>query len=183
MTARSLGETIILRLMVARTTYVYASSKEKKVLRVSTSTIHTGTPMLGVSNINSYQVTDILRLAHFGDLPHNDTYIIRAHTSGYISTPSNASEDSHVHLFCLDVKGYEILTAYPLQLLAHSTTNEVMTVGVLGHLDKMSGAAAVPSSSIQLSGNELLLEMSLKAFGQLGTLYFEVEGLNLRYLG
>ncbi|KAG4443536.1 hypothetical protein IFR05_001009 [Cadophora sp. M221] len=168
MTAQSFGETIVLRPKVARTTYVYASSKEKRLLRINTSTIHTTTPMLGIFNINSYPVTEILKLAHFEDLSNTDTYIIRAHTSGYIGTPSKVSDDEHVHLLSLDVKGYEILTAYPLQALNHPKTNEITMVSVLGLVDKMTGAAAVLSSSIRLSGNKLLLDISLKAFGQLG---------------
>ncbi|TVY38802.1 putative galactinol--sucrose galactosyltransferase [Lachnellula subtilissima] len=168
MTARSMNETVILRPKVAKTTYVYASNKEKRLLRIGTSTIDTGVPMLGIFNVNDQPLTEIVTLEDFIDVSPAETYIIRAHTSSKISTPLSLAGSKTRHLLSLDLKGYEILTAYPLQTTLHPIKKEAVDISVLGLLDKMTGAAAVRYSSIDVNENGIILRGVLKAMGQLG---------------
>ncbi|TVY90006.1 putative galactinol--sucrose galactosyltransferase [Lachnellula willkommii] len=168
MTARSMHETIILRPKVAKTTYVYASNKEKRLLRIGTSTIDTGVPMLGIFNINDQPLAEIFTLEDFIDVSPTERYIIRAHTSSKISTPLRLPGSKTRHLLGLDVKGYEILTAYPLQTILHPIKKAAVDISVLGLLDKMTGAAAVRYSTIRVDGNGVVLRVVLKAMGQLG---------------
>ncbi|TVY20953.1 putative galactinol--sucrose galactosyltransferase 6 [Lachnellula arida] len=168
MTARSMHETIILRPKVAKTTYVYASNKEKRLLRIGTSTIDTGVPMLGIFNINDQPLAEIVTLEDFINVSPAERYIIRAHTSNKISTPLSLRGSKTSHLRSLDVKGYEILTAYPLQTILHPIKKAAVDISVLGLLDKMTGAAAVRHSTTHVNGNGLVLRVVLKAMGQLG---------------
>lgn len=165
MTARTMTETIIIRPKVARTTYVYASKNEPRFLRISTSTINTNTPMLGIFNVGEDTRMEIVTLGHFSDLQPAREYIIRAHTSGVISSPISHANIPTPLLLSLGDKGYEILTAYPLDT---STNRITRKIAILGLLDKMTGAAAVLNSSIQESPDGVTIHVSLKAMGLLG---------------
>lgn len=168
MTARNMHETIILRPKVAKTTYVYASNKKKRLLRIGTSTINTGVPMLGIFNVNDVPITELVTLEDFIGVSPTESYIIRAHTSNKISKPLRLSDAQPPHLLSLYVKGYEILSAYPLQTIMHPTKKMPVEISVLGLLDKMTGAAAVLRSKIHVNGNGFLVRVVLKAMGKLG---------------
>ncbi|CAG8983430.1 hypothetical protein HYALB_00000599 [Hymenoscyphus albidus] len=172
MTAKTLNSTIILRPKVAKTNYVYTSKNEPRLLRISTSTIHTNTPMLGVFNVGDEKRMEIVTLNHFSHILPAQEYIIRAHTSGFMSSPISQAKSTSPLLLSLDVKGYEILTAYPLDCSSSPTEGVKRKIAIIGLVDKMSGAAAVLGSSIQERPDGLDIRVSLKAMGLLGICIF-----------
>jgi hypothetical protein len=98
MTARNTDGTIILRPKVAKTTYLYASNKEMRLLRIDTSTMDTDIPLLGIFNINHQPLIEIIKLEHFPNLSVAKTYIVRAHTSGEISEPMSFQDSTTIPL-------------------------------------------------------------------------------------
>ena len=69
----------------------------------------------------------------------------------------------------LDVRGYEILTAFPLTVF-HSESRGQVFLANLGLLGKMSGCAAILHSDFELRENgRLLIDAQVKALGVLGT--------------
>jgi len=70
----------------------------------------------------------------------------------------------------LGIRGYEILTAFPVMNLAGQQTEEVQVqVANLGLLHKMAGAAAIESTTADVTENgRAFLDIKLKALGNLG---------------
>ncbi|KAL3419619.1 galactinol-sucrose galactosyltransferase 6 [Phlyctema vagabunda] len=169
MTARNDDGLIILRPRVAKTTYVYANKEEKRLLRIGTSTIDTGVPLLGIFNTNNESLLEIVKLEHFPSLPPAEEYIIRAHASRDVSEPMSLQNSSiRPLLLSLDRKQCEILTAYPLHVSRHHEKHTTLHVAVLGLLDKMTGAAAVLRSTVHGGDEGLAVRVTLKAIGLLG---------------
>ena len=81
----------------------------------------------------------------------------------------------------VEVKGYEILSAYPLLALPSSSQPSSSTpdtkVAVLGLLGKMTGAAAVVGSETRREENgRVRVEVALKALGSLGVYVSSLGG-------
>lgn len=98
-------------------------------------------------------------------------YTVRAHSTGRITPPilSPTGPGPGASLaVSLDVRGYEIFTAYPLTALASEIKGEVYAAN-LGLLGKMAGAAAITSSDLAFeTDGRVQLRTSLKALGVLG---------------
>ena len=95
-------------------------------------------------------------------------YVVRSHTTGQLTPAIPGDSTSQLVSVALDVRGYEILCAYPL---AHYELGGLGGVNVsnLGLVGKMTGCAAIVSSSFTLQPNgRICLETSLKALGVLG---------------
>ena len=128
----------------------------------------TGTPILGVFNISSRPLTEIIPLASFPGVLQSLTYIVRSHTARRTTPPLTLDRlDASVSL-TLDVRGYEIYTAFATAVFESESLGRVR-VANLGLVGKMTGAAAIVSNSISLEHNgRVFLDTKLKALGVLG---------------
>ena len=114
---------------------------------------------------------EFVALKDFPDILPNQAYVVRAHTSGKISSTMRVEDDTALMLLQLEYWGYEILTAHRLQsfALASSHVAHSTDVAALGLLHKMTGAAAMRSVEMKLDNlTRLTVKVSLKALGVLG---------------
>ncbi len=175
MTARTTkGKTVTLRPSVlGKTTGIYTGYEEERLLRVGTFTgsKYTGSGILGVFNVSPRILSEFIHLNEFPGVEYGEYYIVRAHTTGEISTVMKLDDQNAVVSLEMATKGWEILSAYPLRSfkLKSSQGPEGTKVAVLGLLGKMTGAAAVLNTEIHIEGNgRLRIESSTKALGLLG---------------
>ena len=199
------GKTIILRPSTfGKTVDVYAAYDEERLLKVGTYTgaKSTGTSIVALFNVSERSLTELVNIDAFPGIEEKQEYIVRAHSTGEISDAITLDAGTPVVSLEVAVKGYEILSAYPLQSIPNSSsakttkktgpstftfTDPAATrskVAILGLIGKMTGAAAILSSSIASSSSEdastdagaaqkssserLAVTVSLKALGVLG---------------
>jgi hypothetical protein len=171
------GDTVILRPhTVGKTTAAYNAYDDPVLLKISTyvGRAKTGTSILGVFNCTPRPLAGLISLDQFPGAEEGE-YIIRAHTSGAVTAPSSAdSRDAFVHIE-LPTQGWEILSAYPVQMFELGRKKEAkgpktVQVAVLGLLGKMTGAAAIveTSSYVDRESGRLRCWCSLKALGTYG---------------
>ncbi|KAJ5788276.1 hypothetical protein N7457_003266 [Penicillium paradoxum] len=182
------GTTVILRpSVIGRTIDMYHGYNEGHLLRVGSYTgwAKTGSGILGLFNINSAQASSIVSLMDFPGI-HEDShghYIVRAHSSGKISTRMRPLTQNSLVAVVLEPEGWEILTAYPTCSFTlkgshgcNPSGDGLTHVAVLGLLGKMTGAAAVVTSDISLVENgRLRFDISLKALGTLGIYFSDLQ--------
>ena len=168
------GERIILRPEVASSAYIYAMNREKRFLKIITRTRETKMAILGTFNVTEQPFRELVALNDFGSLDPERKYIIRSYISGKISESGCPEDLDSLVLLGLGVKGYDILTAYPLDCAFLWPGKGKAEVAVLGLVDKMTGAAAVLSSEIREEEFGLKVIVELKALGVLGNFdYFQ----------
>lgn len=182
MTAQTVTDiTVILRpSVIGRTIDIYHDYNEGHALRIGSYTgwAKTGSGILGLFNIHSDLASSIVSLMDFPGI-HEDSksqYIVRAHTSGKVSSRMKPLTQNSLVSVVLEPKGWEILTAYPTRSFAlpgrhgdNTPRDELTHVAALGLLGKMTGAAAVVTSDISVVENgRLRFNISLKALGTLG---------------
>jgi hypothetical protein len=127
----------------------------------------TGTGIIGFFNISSRPLTELISLESFPGVIPSMKYIIRAHSSGHITAPLTPGLSALV-LTSLDVRGYDILTAYPLESFESEKRGRVYAAN-LGLLGKMTGAAAIMGTDFDLERDgKVRLTTSLKTLGVLG---------------
>jgi hypothetical protein len=171
------GDTVILRPhTVGKSISAYNNFDDPVLLKVSTyvGMAHSGISILGVFNCVPRPLTELVGLDSFPGA-EKGTYIIRSHTSGQVTKPTTVeSSDALVHLE-LPVRGWEILSAYPLQSFKLEREQpwkgpEDISVANLGILGKMTGAAAIVNadSYIDRSSGRLRIWTSLKVLGTYG---------------
>lgn len=69
----------------------------------------------------------------------------------------------------LGVRGYDILSSYPLRGFVDSHTSTTTWIANLGFLGKMAGAAAIVDNRItKLENGKIVIDTNLKALGVLG---------------
>ncbi len=177
------GKTVILRpTTVGRSVHAYVSYDEERLLRVGTFTGSkaTGTGILGIFNISQRPLSDLVPLREFPGVEEDGLYVIRAHSTGEISNALKLGDKLALVLLDVAVKGWEILSAFPLQSFtlkgSRGLQDQVTKVAVLGLLGKMTGAAAVINSDIYVESNgRLRIWTSLKALGVLGKMPTQVQ--------
>lgn len=195
MTAVNVREqTIILRPSnVGKTVSVYDNYNDGAVLKVGTwnGSSGTGTGMLGIFNVAEREVASLISVLDFPgvDAQGVDTggkrkraaksWIVRAHVAGLITkpiTPTLPVRPEMLIATTLAVRGYDVLSAYPVHRLMLGEVE--MSVAVLGLLGKMTGACAIISSDIHVTenGKRLRLDVSLKALGLLGIWMSDLNG-------
>ena len=177
------GKTIILRPSTfGKTVNVYTAYEEERLLRVGTFTgaKGTGTSIIALFNVSERPLSELVNINAFAGIEANQEYIVRAHTTGEISAVITIGARTPVVSLEVAVKGYEILSAYPLRSFAlpwasstttgSPTSSSATQIAILGLLGKMTGAAAVTGSSMAIegSGGRLVMTVSLKALGMLG---------------
>lgn len=165
------GKTVIFRpSVVGKTIDPYTGYDDDGLLKVGSyhGAAVTGTPILGVFNISARSLTEIIPLASFSGVLRSMRYVVRVHSSGKVSPPVSPSSAASFLTVSLDVRGYEIFTAYPLSSFDSETKGKVWT-GNLGLLGKMTGAAAILNSDFMLRHDgKVELKTRLKALGVLG---------------
>ena len=170
------GKTIVLRPSnFGKTVNVYTAYEEERLLNVGTYTggAGTGTAILALFNVSQRSLAELVNISAFPGVEKGEEYVVRAHTSGELSNTLTLGGHTPVVSLEVAVKGYEILSAYPLRsfTLSGSTglSSSATKVAVLGLLGKMTGAAAVTGSKMQMEDNgRLKIDVSLKALGVLG---------------
>lgn len=178
MTARTTqGKTVILRpSVVGKTTGIYTAYEEEQLLKVGsfTGSKRTGTGILGVFNVSMRTLSGFVNLNAFPGVEMNEEYVVRGHTTGEISAALKLDDKNAVVSLEVAVKGWEILSAYPLRLFTlgrpgHETST--IKMALLGLLGKMTGAAAVLNSESRVEEDgRLRIVSSIKALGVLGSL-------------
>jgi hypothetical protein len=173
------GDTVILRPhTVGKSSSAYNAYDDAVLLKVSTyvGMAHTGVSILGVFNCTPKPLTELIGL---DSLPgaEEGTYVIRSYTDGQVTKPTSvATNAAFVHLE-LPVRGWEILSAFPLQSFklgrkkGHEAKGpEDIQVAVLGVVEKMTGAAAIinTDSYIDRESGRLRVWTSLKVLGTYG---------------
>ncbi len=174
MTARTTrGTTVILRPhVVGKSMQPYYSYEEQALLKIGTYSgmQRSGTGILGIFNTCQARVRELVPLDQFPGTEEGD-YLIRTFHSGFISEPmSIADRHALVHVD-LPIKGWEILSAYPLLKLDSKTDGdgEVVSVANLGLLGKMTGAAAIIRTAVHVDeSGRVRLWTYLRALGTLG---------------
>ncbi|KAI1855650.1 hypothetical protein JX266_000515 [Neoarthrinium moseri] len=165
------GKTVIFRPSVlGRSIDQYAGYDDDAILKVGCyhGRAVTGTPIIGVFNISARPLTELIPLSRFSGVVPSLNYIVRAHSSGVVSPIVKPSSSSALIPVSLEVRGYDIFSAFPLSQFDSESTGRVYA-GNLGLLGKMIGAAAITSSEFELLHNgRVLLDTRLKALGILG---------------
>ena len=125
---------------------------------------------MGVFNISSRGLTDIIPLERFPGVLSSMRYIVRAHSTGAVSKPLQVGLSASLLTVALPVRGWDIFTAYPLEIF-HTETRGAVSVANLGLVGKMTGSAAIVRNSFELELNErMFLDTTVKALGVLGKL-------------
>ena len=173
MTARTIqGKTIILRpSVIGKTVGVYTAYEEERLLKVGTFSGGVGgTGILGLFNVSERPLSELVNLNAFPGVKREEEYVVRSHTTGEVTHPIHLDTQTPVISLEVAVKGYEILSSYPLSVVPSPKSSDPSTkVAVLGLLHKMTGAAAVINSDTRLEGNgRLRVEVRIKALGKLG---------------
>lgn len=176
MTARTIQDkTIILRpSVIGKTVGIYTAYEEEKLLKVGTFTGGVdGTGILALFNVSERPLAELVNINAFPGIKSNKEYVVKTHTTGEVTHPLKLSSETPVVSLEVEVKGYEILSAYPLLALpsqkSPSLDSAATKVAVLGLLGKMTGAAAVVRSKTRLEeSGKLRIELALKALGTLG---------------
>ncbi|MCJ1353398.1 MAG: hypothetical protein MMC33_003384 [Icmadophila ericetorum] len=179
MTAQSpKDKTIILRPdCIGKSRGVYTAYEEEKLLRVGTyhGSKGQGTGILGIFNVSEKQLSGFVGLHEFPGVELQTEYVVRAHTTGEISGSMKVDDKLALVSLMVDTKGWEILSAYPLQSFklpdGGKSKIKVVKTACVGLLGKMTGAAAIASSGVLYTTEEhgkLHVAIALKALGLLG---------------
>ena len=170
------GKTVILRpSIIGKTVKVYTAYEEERLLRVGTyhGTSTNGTAILGIFNVSERPLAEFIPLSEFPGVQKGYEYVVRSHSTGEISRAMTEAENSPLSSLEVAVKGYEILSAYPVSTFtlkgSRGIRDDATKVAVLGLLGKMTGAAAIMNSDLYVEETgRLKVWCSLKALGTLG---------------
>ncbi|ROW14847.1 hypothetical protein VPNG_03820 [Cytospora leucostoma] len=176
------GKTVIFRPSnLGRSIDQYIGYHDESLLKVGSyhGRAVTGTPIIGVFNISTRPLTEIIPLERFSGVLPSLHYVIRAHTTGSVTSAVNTSNTASKLTVSLDVRGYEIFTAYPLSPFDSESIGRVF-VANLGLLGKMTGSAAIVSNDYNLlEDGRVLVDTSVKALGVLGIYISKLPELDL----
>ncbi|KAI8262634.1 putative galactinol--sucrose galactosyltransferase 6 [Colletotrichum sp. SAR 10_98] len=165
------GKTVIFRpSVIGKTIDPYTGYDDDGLLKIGCyhGKAVTGTPILGVFNISARSLTEIIPLSSFAGVLPSMRYVVRAHSSGKVSSPVTPGTPASALTTSVDVRGYEIFTAYPLSSFDSESKGKVWTAN-LGLVGKMTGAAAIVNSDFLLRHDgKVELKTRLKALGVLG---------------
>ena len=129
----------------------------------------TGTGIIGFFNVSQRPLTELVPLSKFPGVVEAQYYVIRAHSSGLVTKPMQVVEANSLVTISLGVRGYEIMSAYPLRGFFDEKKKETTWVANLGLLGKMAGAAAVVANQVtKLENGKIVIDTDIKALGVLG---------------
>jgi hypothetical protein len=174
------GDTVILRPhTIGKSVSAYNAFDDPVLLKVTTyvGKAHTGISILGVFNCTQQPLTELVGLDSFPGA-EKGTYVIRSHTSGQVTKPTNLEKNEALVHLELPIRGWEILSAYPLPSFKLDRNTplqgpENISVANLGILGKMSGAAAILNADMYIdrSSGRLRVWTSLKVLGTYGKFF------------
>jgi hypothetical protein len=184
------GKTVILRpSLVGKATDPYNEFTAAALLKISSYVgfSRTGTGILGVFNVSSQPLSEFVHLDAFPGTEEG-SYVVGAFSTGEVSKPmhcgggkdansENETMESKAKMvrLDLDLRGWEILTAYPLR--PFTVRGKPLSVAIMGLLGQMTGSAAVSGSDVYVESNgRLRVWVSLKALGVLGLYVSDLEG-------
>jgi hypothetical protein len=125
--------------------------------------------MIGFFNVSQRPLSELIPLSKFPGVVEAQYYVIRAHSSGIISKPMQVVDKNNLIYISLGVRGYDILSSYPLRGFMNETGSETTWIANLGLLEKMAGAAAIVDNRItMLENGRIFIDTNLKALGTLG---------------
>jgi hypothetical protein len=128
-----------------------------------------GTGIVGIFNVSQRQLSEMIPLSKFPGVIVGQSYIVRAHKSGNVSRTMKVDDPDPLFFVSLEVRGYDIFSAYPLTSFEGAKLFPGLHLANLGLLGKMAGAAAVvDSKATELDNGRLLIQTNLKALGILG---------------
>ncbi|KAH7244535.1 glycoside hydrolase family 36 protein [Fusarium redolens] len=174
------GKTVVLRLSsIGKSVQPYSRYKDDLLLKLGAYYGPLRSPVLAIFNISTRPLTELLPFSSFPNIESTKSYVVRAHSTGTVSVPTETEGSSSSAIFTssLNVRGYDIFTAYPLQMFTVGTCGQI-GISNMGLLGKMTGCAGVISSSIERYPNQrILLTTELKALGTLGVYITLLPGL------
>lgn len=135
--------------------------------------------MIGFFNVSQRPLSQLIPLSKFPGVIEAQYYIVRAHTSGLISSPLQVVDPAALIYVSLEIRGYDILSAFPLRGFVDG--RETTWIANLGLLGKMAGAAAIVDNRItKLENGRIVIDTNLKALGTLGRTHIpsHLEELN-----
>ncbi|KAK4447603.1 raffinose synthase Sip1 [Podospora aff. communis PSN243] len=165
------GKTVLFRpSVVGRAIDPYARYEDHSLLKIGAyhGRAATGTPIMGVFNVTSEPITELIHLSRFSGSVPGTEYIIRSHVTGKVSPALKTESSGSVVTVSLGQEGYDVLSAFPLATFEGKTRGRV-SVTNLGLVGKMTGCAAILNSrySVQENGR-LLVASNVKALGVVG---------------
>ena len=180
------GRTVAIRPNTACAVGMWDRYADGNVLKVGTTAGPRGQiGMVGLFNIAEKEKHAMVPVSEFPGVEEGGEVLVRSHQTGQIFGPLKVEKgQSKVNLedlvqVKLDVRGWEILTAYPVQKVKTKDGHEA-SLAVLGLMGKMSGAAAVTRCEVQATAEGSSIKIGLKALGSLGIWY---KGLWLGSVG
>ncbi|KAL6892728.1 family 36 glycoside hydrolase [Trichoderma longibrachiatum] len=155
---------------LGRAIFPYIGYDDDLLLKVGSynGPAETGTPIVAIFNISARPLTELIPLHCFPGTVSSQHYIVRAHVTGKTSAPMKPEDATSLIAGSLDVRGYEIFTAFPAIPVRGADHGEIWAAS-LGLVDKMTGSVALISSSIDLKNNgRVSIDIKLKALGVVG---------------
>ncbi|KAG6056066.1 hypothetical protein E4U32_005916 [Claviceps aff. humidiphila group G2b] len=139
-----------------------------------------GTGILGVFNVSTRRLNELLPLACFPGVLSSIEYVVRAHTTGKVSDPAFIETPASLTVVSLDVQQYEILCAFPVTPFGgRKYVNG--HAGFVGLTAKMTGCAALTAVTIfQSRIGRVDLVCSLRALGVLGVFISTLPSMSIR---
>lgn len=164
------GKTVIFRpSVIGKALDQYNSYTSNTLLKVGSyhGMAVVGTSFLAAFNISKQPLSELIHLERFPGVVQAQYYVIRAHSSGKVSKIMQVVQEDALVSVTLDVRGYEIFSAFALRGFIQEERE--IWVANLGLLGKMTGAAAiVDSKTIMQETGRIDLDTNLKALGTLG---------------
>ncbi|KAJ6779979.1 hypothetical protein PWT90_03357 [Aphanocladium album] len=131
-----------------------------------------GSASRGISIMGVFQTSDapkscLTALREFRGVTQAVSYVVRAYTTGRVSNPLQFTDDhSPSVITAASAKGYEIYYAYELKSFSSQQWG-LVSVASLGLVNKMTGCAAIESSSVERN-TKISVTSKLKALGVFG---------------
>ena len=165
------GKTVIFRpSVIGKALDQYNSYTSSTILKVGSyhGMAVTGTSFLAAFNVSKQPLSELIHLEKFPGVVEAQYYVIRAHGTGKISKVMQIVQDNALISVKLNVRGYEIFSAFALRGFVFGERQT--WIANLGLLGKMTSAAAIVDSSITMQETGRIdLDTNLKALGTLGT--------------
>ncbi|KAL9110570.1 MAG: hypothetical protein Q9227_004928 [Pyrenula ochraceoflavens] len=178
------GQTVILRpSCIGKTIDIYSNYNEGNLLKIGAynGSAKAGTSFMGCFNIRESGVSALVPLRDFCGVEAGNSYIVGSFKTGNISQSlvmlenSDPEDPGSLIEVNLPTRGYDIFSVYPLHDFDTGGDKKgVISVALLGLLDKMTGAAALMNCDLFVTNpssdefRRLQMDVSLKALGTLG---------------
>ncbi|KAG6290122.1 hypothetical protein E4U46_002036 [Claviceps purpurea] len=176
------GRTIILRpSYLGSSIHHYEDLGDGLLLKIGSfhGASQAGTGILGVFNVSTRRLNELLPLAYFPGVLSSIDYVVRAHTTGKVSDPVSTETPASLTVVSLDVQQYEILCAFPVTPFeGRKYVNG--HAGFVGLTAKLTGCAALTAVTIfQSRTGRVDLACSLRALGILGVFVSTLPSMNI----